>query len=337
MWCAEFCSETLAKKGGRQTKELPGWIAASEPTYKTLPKDCPRRAIRLSTATRNFCICGVPHPSAHFGFTLQGCGSGQKLQSAAWGMPHFPPSPGPGGGKASDGAAGLDRIPHNEPQHLSKTCPSKNISIVQGLTQLLHVQHPATFGTFLVHMQRAEAATCGMGCTTFFAEPRAERVDTKRRSCKTGSQSPKRTTPPCQHMSREEHSDYPGPHATFAVVASRNLRNTSNSHFKAAAAGRSCKVRHGACHTFLRAPGRAPATRLHGWSASSQPNFNTPKHFPRRAFRLPRASRNFCMFSDPQPSEHFEITLQDCGSGQKLRCAARGTPHCSPSPGTSGG
>jgi hypothetical protein len=43
------------------------------------------------------------------------------------------------------------------------------------------------------------------------------------------------------------------------------------------------------------------------------------------------------MFGVPQPSEHFECTLQDCGSGQELQSAPWGTQHFSPSPWPSGG
>jgi hypothetical protein len=42
------------------------------------------------------------------------CASGQKLQSEAWGAQQFSQSPGPSGGKASEGAAGLDRILHDD-------------------------------------------------------------------------------------------------------------------------------------------------------------------------------------------------------------------------------
>jgi hypothetical protein len=123
--------------------------------------------------------------------------------------------------------------------------------------------HPATFGRLRTHTARlrqwAEAATCGVGRANFFAEPRAERGEGKRRRCWAGSHPPSRTAAPCQN------------------------------------------------------------------------------HSPRKAFRVPRASRNFCMCGISQTSEHFASTLQDCGSGQKLQSAAWGAPDFSPSPGPSGG
>jgi hypothetical protein len=98
-----------------------------------------RRTFRLSRATRKFCKCGFPQPSGHFEHTLQGCGSGQKLQSQAWGAPHISLSRGQSEGKASEEADGLDRILQAELHHLAKTFPDKSISIAQGHTELLHV------------------------------------------------------------------------------------------------------------------------------------------------------------------------------------------------------
>jgi hypothetical protein len=209
-------------------------------------------------------MCGVPQPSEHFEFTLQDCGSGRELQSAAWGAPHFSPRPRPGGGKASEGAAGLDRF-------------------------------------------QAELRT------------------------------------PSQHISRERHFYCPGPHGTSADVASRNLRNTSNSHFKTAAVGRSCNVRRGARHIFLRDPGRAggrQAKTLLGWIASSMTKANTsPKDFPRRAFRLSRATRNCCTCGVPQPSKHFQFTVHTSRLRQQAEAAKGGVgvPMFFPEPGAERG
>jgi hypothetical protein len=91
----------LVRAGARQAKELLGWIPSSKPKYNTLPKHFPRRACRLSKASRNFCICGVPPPSEHFGTTLEVCGSRQRLQSEACCAPAFRSSPRPSGGKAA--------------------------------------------------------------------------------------------------------------------------------------------------------------------------------------------------------------------------------------------
>jgi hypothetical protein len=135
-------------------------------------------------------VCCVPQPSEHFEITLQDCGSKQKLECAAWGMPHFSPSPGPNGGKASEGPAGLGRICQAELQHLAKTCPAQNMWMIQGHTELLHVWRSPTFGALRRHTsrqwQRAEAAKCGVRRSTFFYEPRGERGYGKRRSCWEG-------------------------------------------------------------------------------------------------------------------------------------------------------
>jgi hypothetical protein len=96
-------------------------------------------------------MCGLPQPSEHFQLTLQGCGSGQKLQSAAWVAQHFSPSLGPIGGKEREGDVGMDRILQAELQHLAKQFPAKGISIVQGHTEVLHLWHPASFGTLRMH------------------------------------------------------------------------------------------------------------------------------------------------------------------------------------------
>jgi hypothetical protein len=63
-------------------------------------------------------MCGVSQPSEHFECTLQDCGNWHKLQSAAWGAPHFPPKE-----KASEGTAGLDLILQAELLHLTKKTP----------------------------------------------------------------------------------------------------------------------------------------------------------------------------------------------------------------------
>jgi hypothetical protein len=52
---------------------------------------------------------------------LQDCGSWEKLQSEAWSTPTFSSGPGPSGGEASEGAAGLDRTFQPELQHLAET------------------------------------------------------------------------------------------------------------------------------------------------------------------------------------------------------------------------
>ena len=132
-----FSPSTGPSKG--KASEGADGIASSKPNYNTLPKHFPQRAFQLTKATRNFCLRGIPQPSEHFDFTLEDCGSGQKLQSATWGEPHFSPSPGPSGGKASEEAAGLDRILQAELHHLAKTFPDKSISIAQGHTELLHL------------------------------------------------------------------------------------------------------------------------------------------------------------------------------------------------------
>jgi hypothetical protein len=115
-------------------------------------------------------------------------------------------------------------------------------------------------------------------------------------------------------------------HFKTEFVGPRNLRNTSDSHFKTAEAGRSCKVWRRARHNFLRAPGRAggrQAKKLLGWVASSKPTQNnSPKDFPRRAFRCPRphgtaalvASRNLRNTS----SSHVETAA--AGRSFKGRC-----------------
>jgi hypothetical protein len=152
----------------------------------------------------------------------------------------------------------MDRILQAELVHLAKQFPEKSISIGHGHTDLLNLWHTATFGTLPVHtsrlLQRAEASKCGTGCTTSFSEPRAELGEGKRRSCWAGSHPASRSTPPCKNMSREGHFHCPGPHGTYEFVASRNLRDTPNSHFKVAATGRSCKVRHGVHNILLSEP-----------------------------------------------------------------------------------
>jgi hypothetical protein len=75
------------------------------------------------------------------------------------GVPMFFPEPGAERGKASEGAAGLDRILQAELHHLANTIPAKCISAVQGNTEILHWWRPATFGAFGIHMHKwAEAA-----------------------------------------------------------------------------------------------------------------------------------------------------------------------------------
>jgi hypothetical protein len=62
----------------------------------------------------------------------------------------------------------------------------------------------------------------------------------------------------------------------------------------------------------------APLTELLGWRAPSKQNYdNLPEHFPPRAFRSSRATRNFCMCGVPQPSEHLDFQFRDCGSWHK--------------------
>jgi hypothetical protein len=87
-----------------------------------------------------------------------------------------------------------------------------------------------------------------------------------------------------------------------------------------------CGVRRAKSFCELRAEraGRQ-AKELLDWIASSKPNYNTlQKHFPQMALRLSKDTRNFCVCGIPQPSKHFEFTLQSCVSGQKLPSAARG-------------
>jgi hypothetical protein len=262
-------------------------------------------------------MCGGPQPSEHSEVTPQDCGSEQKLQSAAWGAPRFLRAPGRAGGRQAKKLLGWTASKPNY-KTLPNTSREEHFDC-PGQHGTSSFMHPATFVTLQIHTSRlrqwAEAAKCGVGRPTSFFEPRAERGDGKRRSCWAGSHPPSQTTPPCQSTSREEHFDCPGPHGMYACVASRNLRITSSSHFKTAAAGRSCKVRQGVHHIFLRAPGRAGgkhANELLGGIASSKPNYTTlPKHFPRRAFRLSRAARNFGICGVPQTSEHFQFTLQD--------------------------
>jgi hypothetical protein len=125
-----------------------------------------------------------------------------------------------------------------------------------------------------------------------------------------------------------------------ACVASRNLRNTPTSHLKTVTVGSGCTVRHGARHMFLRTPGQAggrPAKEPLNWIASVKPAYSAlPTHVPRRTFRMSKTTRTFCICRAPLPSEHFDFTLQDCGSGQKLQSAAWGVLHFSPSPGHAG-
>jgi hypothetical protein len=296
--------------GGRQAKELLSRVAFSKPNYNTLPKHFARRACQLFTARWTFCMCGFPQPSKHLMVTLQDCGSGRKLQSTALGAPHFSLSPGPNGGKASEGVAGLDRMlpgrttthcqnvyrethfdcpgPHGlsafvashnfrntSKSHFKTAAVGGSCKVKRGRStffseprserveasevaqtfpakDFVHLWRPATFGALRTHTSRlrqwAEAAKCGVGYATLFSEPRAERGEIKRRSCWAGSHPPSRTTKPCQNISREEQVDCPRPHGPSALVVSCSLRNTSNSHFKTAAVGRSCKVRRGAPH-----------------------------------------------------------------------------------------
>jgi hypothetical protein len=188
----------------------------------------------------------------------------------------FPRARGRAGGRQAKELLGWIASSMTISQHLAKTFPAKSISTVKGHTGLLHLSRPATFGTLRILTSRlrkwAEAAKCGVGRVTIFSEPRAERGEGKRRSCWAGSHPPSRPITPRQKISRERHFDCPGPHGTAGLVASRSLRNTSNSHVETAAAGRSCKGRCGGAHVFPRAWGRAggrQAKELLGWIASS--------------------------------------------------------------------
>jgi hypothetical protein len=170
------------RAGGRQARELLGWVASSRPNYDTL--HFLRRACRLARAARNLRICGVPQPFEHFDFSAHSImATGTNMQSAAWGTPHFSPKPVPSGGQG------------------------------------------------------------------------------KRGSCWAESHPPSRTTTPFQHISREEHFAWPGPHGTSACVNSRNLSIISNSPLNIATVGTICKVRRGAHHIFLKGPCRAGGGR----------------------------------------------------------------------------
>jgi hypothetical protein len=92
--------------------------------------------------------------------------------------------------------------------------------------------HPPNRTTTPCHFKTAAA---GRSCTKRWGAW----GEGKRRSCWAGSHPPSRTTTPCQIISREEHCDCPMQHGTSAIVACRNLRGTSKSHFKTAAVEKS--------------------------------------------------------------------------------------------------
>ena len=166
------------RAGGRKAKKLLGWIASSKPTHNTSPKDFPRRAFRLSGATRNCCTCGVPQPSEHFQFTRRVCGRRQKLQRAVWGCPCFPRAPGRAGeSKRRSCWAG------SHP-------PSRPITPRQKIPREGHFDCPGPHGTAALVASRSlrntssshvETAAAGRSCkgrcggAHVFPEPRAER------------------------------------------------------------------------------------------------------------------------------------------------------------------
>jgi hypothetical protein len=237
--------------------------------------------------------------------------------------------------KASDGAAGLDRILQAELRHLANTFPARSISLGQGQTELLPSRRPATFRTLRMLSTRlrqwTQYANCGVGHTTFVSEARAERGwgEGKRGSCWAGS-----------HQAELRHLANQFPRGVFRLA--RAARKSSNrglpqpvEHFEFST--QYCCSWHNLQSEARSTPHFSPkpvpgqARELLGWIASSKANYDTlPKHFPRRACRLALAARNFCISGVPQHFEHFDSSAQDCGSGHNLQSEARGTPHFSP-------
>jgi hypothetical protein len=186
-WGRANISEPRAERGGRQAKELLGKIPSSKANYTTLTKHGTRRALRLSTTRRNFCICGLPQ--------LQDCDSGQKLQSAVWGEKQFSPTPGRARGKAKEGAAGLARILQAElTTNISREeyfdCPGPDrMFCICGI--LLPSEHLRIHTLRL--RQWAATAKCGVGPATFFSEHRPCGGEGEGRSCWDGSHPPSRS------------------------------------------------------------------------------------------------------------------------------------------------
>jgi hypothetical protein len=304
MGCATISSEPRAERG--EGKRRSCWAGSHPPSRTTTPChnisreehfDCPwphgtcacvaSRNLRNNSSSHIKAAaigksCNVRHGVHNFVLRAPGRAGGKQAKELLGRTTSFS-EPRAERGESKRRSCWAGSHPPSRTTQPCKNIPQKNISIVQGHTELLHVWRPATFDTLLLHTlklrQWTEAAKCGVGAT-LFSEPRAERGgegegrscwagphppsrtttpcqfktaaagrsctkrwgawgEGKRRSCWAGSHPPSRTTTPCQIISREEHCDCPGPHGTSAIVACRNLRGTSNSHFKTAAVEKS--------------------------------------------------------------------------------------------------